>query len=325
MGLSCLDGFFCVCSSYCLQFLRAARGKRKRHPLHLLRSQYLLHAGRLVGYGHPQGHPLHQRKFGGSIWKSKVFDAPLLVGCRADGAAFCSARVGSGRGSHPPKTCFPLARFVGWLLTCVLCVRVCVLVKAKGKVKEQMSANQVCKRLWRQQGSGSPPQMSLGIMFAAGRVRKLVFACICMAPAALLQSWSLWADHYEAGGRADASASGSGASTAELLQPACDRPLATFPAFSSMLGECGLMKWWWREFSCVFFTVVRRRLWPGSWTGVTRWVWLFWHKSLWHPPPPPFLHFDIFLHAFCSLWDVGVSLCWPPVDSFSLWDLRLQF
>lgn len=153
-----------------------------------------------------------------------------------------SAALGSGRGSHPPKTCFSLARFVGWLLTCVLCVRVCVLVNAKGKVKEQMSANQVCKRLWRQQGSGSPPQMSLGIKFAAGRVRKLVFACICMAPAALLQSWSLWADHYEAGGRADASASGSGASTAELLQPACDRPLATFPAFSSMSADEMMME-----------------------------------------------------------------------------------
>lgn len=24
---------------------------------------------------------------------------------------------------------------------------------------------------------------------------------------------------------------------------------------------------------------------------------------------PPFLHFDIFLQVFCSLWDVGVSLC----------------
>lgn len=63
---------FCFCSSYCLQFLRAARGKRKRYSVHLLRSQYLLHAGRLVGYGHPEGHRVHQRKFGGSIWKPEI-------------------------------------------------------------------------------------------------------------------------------------------------------------------------------------------------------------------------------------------------------------
>lgn len=37
--------------------------------------------------------------------------------------------------------------------------------------------------------------------------------------------------------------------------------------------ECGVMKWWRSDFFCVFFTVVRRRLWPGSRTGVTRWVW----------------------------------------------------
>lgn len=47
-----------------LQFLRRGGGKRKRHPLHLLRGQHLLHAGRLVGDGHPEGHRVHQGKSG---------------------------------------------------------------------------------------------------------------------------------------------------------------------------------------------------------------------------------------------------------------------
>lgn len=69
-----LSPFF---ASPCLQFLRRAGGKRERHPLHLLCGQHLLHAGRLVGDGHPESHRVHQGKFGKSEDRVE-FDAPLI-------------------------------------------------------------------------------------------------------------------------------------------------------------------------------------------------------------------------------------------------------
>lgn len=75
---------------------------------------------------------------------------------------------------------------------------------------------------------------------------------------------------------------------------------------------CGLMKWWWREFSCVLFTVVRRRLWPGSRTGVTRWVWLFLtQKPLTPSPISTFWHFLELFFALCGTWAcLCVGLLW---------------
>ena len=52
-----------VCWS-CWQFLRSAGGKWERHAVHLLRRLHLLHAGRLVWDGHPQGHRVHKEEYG---------------------------------------------------------------------------------------------------------------------------------------------------------------------------------------------------------------------------------------------------------------------
>lgn len=172
---------FCVCSS-CLQFLRAARGKRKRYSVHLLCSQYLLHAGRLVGYGHPEGHRVHQRKFGGSIWKPKIIQVLMrlfwLHKIRELPGRRCSPLQQSLQGSYPwmdhpagvggsvprnassvineglssiasklklriflpcSRRCvFLSAQFFGGLLTFRFGIRVCVLIKAKGKVKSYL-------------------------------------------------------------------------------------------------------------------------------------------------------------------------------------------